>query len=59
MERMDDKTTSCWEKKSEQRTVSCIPSQKIFEGERRVLIEHSGVLYSLQVTQSGKLILTK
>jgi len=31
----------------------------LFSGEREVMIEHAGELYSLRQTSKGKLILTK
>lgn len=36
-----------------------IRSAELFNGEREVLIEHAGELYSLRHTSKGKLILTK
>jgi hemin uptake protein HemP len=36
-----------------------IRSDDLFGGQREVLIEHSGKLYSLRQTSKGKLILTK
>lgn len=34
-------------------------SRDLFQGERQVLIEHDGVMYRLQVTRNGRLILQK
>ena len=36
-----------------------IRSVELFNGEREVLIEHAGEVYSLRHTSKGKLILTK
>lgn len=36
-----------------------IPSSALLGGRRRVLIEHEGEVYTLQVTRQGKLLLTK
>jgi hemin uptake protein HemP len=36
-----------------------IRSDDLFSGQREVLIEHAGELYSLRHTSKGKLILTK
>jgi hemin uptake protein HemP len=36
-----------------------IRSDELFSGQREVLIEHSGEIYSLRQTSKGKLILTK
>jgi hemin uptake protein HemP len=36
-----------------------IRSDELFSGQREVLIEHAGELYSLRQTSKGKLILTK
>jgi len=36
-----------------------IRSDDLFSGEREVMIEHAGELYSLRQTSKGKLILTK
>ena len=36
-----------------------IDSSELLAGGKRVVIEHEGVPYLLQVTRSGKLILTK
>ena len=36
-----------------------IRSEELFGGQREVLIEHAGELYSLRQTSKGKLILTK
>ncbi len=36
-----------------------IRSDDLFSGQRAVLIEHAGALYSLRQTSKGKLILTK
>jgi hemin uptake protein HemP len=36
-----------------------IDSSELLAGGKRVIIEHQGVPYLLQVTRSGKLILTK
>jgi hemin uptake protein HemP len=34
-------------------------SKDLFEGASSVLIDHRGVIYTLKITQFGKLILTK
>ena len=36
-----------------------IRSEELFGGQREILIEHAGELYSLRQTSKGKLILTK
>ncbi len=36
-----------------------IPAEKLFEGEREVIIEHEGERYRLRITRRGKLILQK
>jgi len=36
-----------------------VPSSAVLQGQRSVDIEHQGVIYRLQVTKLGKLILTK
>jgi len=36
-----------------------ISSAELFKGQREVLIEHAGEVYSLRHTSKGKLILTK
>lgn len=36
-----------------------IRSDELFSGQREVLIEHAGEVYSLRQTSKGKLILTK
>lgn len=36
-----------------------IPSATLLQGERRIIIEHEGSDYLLQLTGKGKLILTK
>jgi hemin uptake protein HemP len=36
-----------------------IRSVELFSGQREVLIEHAGEIYSLRQTSKGKLILTK
>ena len=36
-----------------------LPSSAILKGKKSVSIEHQGVIYRLQVTKLGKLILTK
>jgi hemin uptake protein HemP len=36
-----------------------IPSQDLLQGSRRVLIQHGTEEYRLQITATGKLILTK
>jgi hemin uptake protein HemP len=36
-----------------------IRSAELFSGQREVLIEHAGEVYSLRQTSKGKLILTK
>jgi hemin uptake protein HemP len=36
-----------------------ISSTELFAGQLRLLIEHQGVEYLLQITRQGKLILTK
>lgn len=36
-----------------------LKSESLFAGQRELLIEHSGSLYRLRVTQQNKLILTK
>ena len=36
-----------------------LQSEKLFQGHRAVEISHNGVLYRLQATRMGKLILTK
>ena len=36
-----------------------LPSAKLLGGNKSVAIEHQGVIYRLQVTKLGKLILTK
>ncbi len=36
-----------------------LPSHELFAGHPRLLIEHEGAEYLLQVTRQGKLILTK
>jgi hemin uptake protein HemP len=36
-----------------------IRSAELFKGQREVLIEHAGKIYSLRHTSKGKLILTK
>lgn len=36
-----------------------IRSDALFSGQREVLIEHAGEIYSLRQTSKGKLILTK
>ena len=37
----------------------CIRSKDLFAGSNRVLIEHQGAAYQLQITSQGKLLLTK
>jgi hemin uptake protein HemP len=39
--------------------VACVSSDTLLNGKKRLLIEHAGALYCLQLTQNGKLILTK
>ncbi|MBB1075616.1 hemin uptake protein HemP [Rhodoferax sp. 4810] len=36
-----------------------LPSTAVLRGQKSVSIEHEGVIYRLQVTKLGKLILTK
>ncbi len=36
-----------------------LPSAAVLRGQKSVAIEHQGVIYRLQVTKLGKLILTK
>jgi hemin uptake protein HemP len=36
-----------------------VPSHLLFAGGRRLLIEHGGVIYTLQITKQNKLLLTK
>lgn len=36
-----------------------VSSEKLFSGARRMIIEHNGANYILQITRAGKLILTK
>jgi hemin uptake protein HemP len=36
-----------------------VPSHVLFAGQRRLLIEHGGVIYTLQITKQNKLLLTK
>ncbi|KAA3625453.1 MAG: hemin uptake protein HemP [Proteobacteria bacterium] len=51
--------------KSEQSEPKCDPctpayrSLDLFRGQTRILIEHGGSTYVLQITRQGKLILTK
>jgi hemin uptake protein HemP len=44
---------------SASRTSRCIRSKDLFAGLTRVLIEHDGAAYLLQITSQGKLLLTK
>lgn len=44
---------------AEDRARTPIPSRALLGGRRRVLIEHEGEVYTLQVTRQGKLLLTK
>lgn len=44
---------------AESNSLRRVPSQELFRGERQLEIEHGSVLYRLQVTSLGKLILTK
>jgi len=37
----------------------CVTSQELLKGDREIAIRHGGQEYRLQVTKSGKLILTK
>jgi hemin uptake protein HemP len=39
--------------------LSVVASSSLLQGQTTVLIEHQGVLYRLQATRQGKLILTK
>lgn len=41
------------------RSVRRVCSHQLFEGQPRLLIEHNGIEYLLQITRQGKLILTK
>jgi hemin uptake protein HemP len=36
-----------------------IPSERLFQDSREILIGHNGQAYRLRITQNGKLILTK
>jgi hemin uptake protein HemP len=36
-----------------------VPSHVLFAGQRRLLIEHAGEIYTLQITKQNKLLLTK
>jgi len=36
-----------------------LSSNELFDGKSRVVIEHGGIEYLLQITRQGKLILTK
>jgi hemin uptake protein HemP len=36
-----------------------LTSRELFAGDRKVLINHDGELYTLQITRQGKLLLTK
>ena len=40
-------------------TLRYIRSRELFAGSSRILIEHGGAVYQLQVTSQGKLLLTK
>ena len=42
-----------------EQTVRRLSSSELLAGSNRVLIEHRGVEYRLQLTRQGKLILTK
>jgi hemin uptake protein HemP len=44
---------------SETANISLIRSADLFEGARRLRIEHNGDYYMLQVTRQNKLILTR
>ena len=41
------------------RTLRYIRSSELFTDSNRILIEHGGAVYKLQVTSQGKLLLTK
>lgn len=41
------------------RSIRRVCSHELFEGQSRLLIEHNGIEYLLQITRQGKLILTK
>jgi hemin uptake protein HemP len=43
----------------EPRSVRQLESQELLQGEREVLILHSGEVYRLRLTRNGKLILQK
>ena len=39
--------------------LAALPSHALLRGQKTVSIEHNGILYRLQSTRAGKLILTK
>lgn len=41
------------------RGAAALPSSALLQGHKSVLIEHQGLIYRLQETKLGKLILTK
>jgi hemin uptake protein HemP len=45
--------------KSSGRSIRRLCSHELFAGQSRLLIEHDGIEYLLQITRQGKLILTK
>ena len=47
------------EQKTSQPRVSRISTDKLFNGVRELIIEHTGEEYRLRITSKGKLILTK
>ena len=58
MKKKDDSAITI-PQQSAQETMQRLKSNELFCGHKRVIIEHGGVDYYLQVTRQGKLILTK